>query len=65
MAGNNVGKKGRVHQGTCIKDTRTKPKGVGWRVGGRDKWGRGHGGGKMETPCLLYTSDAADDCWSV
>ena len=30
--------KGRVHQGTCKKDTWTKPKGVGLRVGGRDGW---------------------------
>ena len=29
-----------VYQGTCIKDTRTKPKGVGWRVAGEDGWGR-------------------------
>ena len=29
------------HQGTYIKDTWTKPKGVGLRVGGGDGWGRG------------------------
>ena len=34
----------KSHQGTCIKDTWTKPKGVGSRVGGR-----GRGGVKMET----------------
>ena len=31
---------GAEHQGTCIKDTWTKPKGVGLRVGGGDGWGR-------------------------
>ena len=36
------------HQGTCIKGTWTKPKGVGSRVGGRDvqggqEWWRGNG----------------------
>ena len=38
----NRGKKGKGPQGTCIKDTWTKPKGIGSRVGGRD----GGGGGK-------------------
>ena len=33
------GKMGGSHQGKCIKDTGTKPKGVGSRVGGRDGWG--------------------------
>ena len=41
---------GKGHQGTCIKDTWTKPKVVGSRVGGRDGWGGGgHGGVKMKT----------------
>ena len=35
------GKKGKGHQGTRIKDTWTKPKGVGLRVGDGDQWGRG------------------------
>ena len=48
----NGGKYGKVHQGTCIKDPWTKPKGVGLRVGGRDERGRGHGGGEMETTVL-------------
>ena len=30
---------GTCHQGTCIKDTWTKPRGVGSRVGGRYGWG--------------------------
>ena len=34
-------KQGKVHQGTCIKDTWTKPKGVGLRVGGGNGWGGG------------------------
>ena len=42
----------KVHQGTGIKDTWTKPKGVGLSVGGEDGWGGGHGGVKMETPVL-------------
>ena len=29
------------HEGTCIKDTWTKPKGVGSRVGGGNGWGGG------------------------
>ena len=37
----NGGKKGKGHQGTCIKDTWRKPMGVGSRVGGRDGWGGG------------------------
>ena len=32
-----------------MKDTWTKPKGVGSRVGGGDGWGAGCGGVKMET----------------
>ena len=32
----NGGTQGRGHKGTCIKDTWTKPKGVGSRVAGRD-----------------------------
>ena len=35
------GKLGKGHQGTCIKDTWTKPKGVGSKVGGGDGWGGG------------------------
>ena len=38
-------KKTLGHKGTCIKDTWTKPKGLGLRVGGGDGWG-----GKEETP---------------
>ena len=34
------------HQGTCIKDTWTKPKGVGLRLGGGDGWGGGMGLGE-------------------
>ena len=32
--------RGRVIKDTWTKDTWTKPKGVGWRVGGREGWGR-------------------------
>ena len=39
MGGDNGGKKGKGHQGTCIKDTWTKPKEVASRVGGGDEWG--------------------------
>ena len=41
------GGKGKGHQGTCIKDTWGKPKGVGSRVGGGVS-----GGGIMETTVL-------------
>ena len=43
---------GEGHQETGIKDTWTKPKGVGSRVEGGDGWARGTGGGKMETIVL-------------
>ena len=44
------GKVGKGCQGTYIKDTWTKPKGgVRLRVGGRNGWGWGIVGGKMET----------------
>ena len=41
MGGDNGGKKGKGHPGTCIKDPWTKPKGVGLILGGgegRTKW---------------------------
>ena len=38
MGGNNEGKMGKGCQVTCIKDTWTKPQGVGSRVGGGDGW---------------------------
>ena len=41
--GDNGGKLGKGHQGTCIKDPWTKPKGIGSRVGGGDGWGGGWG----------------------
>ena len=37
----NWGKQGKVHQGRCVKNTWTKPKGVGSRVGGGYGWGWG------------------------
>ena len=46
--GDNRGKWGKGHQGTCIKDPWTKPKGVGLRVEGGDRWG----GAEMETTVL-------------
>ena len=36
-----MGKMGEGFSGTSIKDTWTKPKGVGSRMGGGDGWGRG------------------------
>ena len=49
-----MGENGKVHQGTCMKDTWTKPKGVGLRAGGRDGWGCGGSMGvvTMETIIL-------------
>ena len=44
--------RGKSCGGACIKDTWTKPKGVGLRVGGGDGWGGGNGEGKMETTVL-------------
>ena len=35
-----------------MKDPWTKPKGVGWRVGGGGDWGGESGGGKMDTTIL-------------
>ena len=48
----NGGKQGKGQQGMCVKDTWTKPKGVGSRVGGKDGWREGYGGVKMETTVL-------------
>ena len=48
MGGDN-GSKGEGFSGTYIKDTWTKPKRVGPKVGSGDDWGRGSGGRKMET----------------
>ena len=40
-------KRGKCHQGACIKDSWTKPKGIGSWVGGREGWcGGGVEGGK-------------------
>ena len=38
--------------GTCIKDTWTKPKGVGSRVGSGYGWSGGSSGGEMQTIIL-------------
>ena len=46
------GKEGKCHQGTCIKDTWMKTKGVGSRVGDGDAWGKEHDGVRMETTVL-------------
>ena len=53
MGGDNGGK-GEGCSGACIKDTWTKPKRVGSRVGSGDGWGRRRdsGGEKMETTVL-------------
>ena len=37
----NGGKWEKIHQGPCIRDTWTKPKGVSSNIGGRDEWGKG------------------------
>ena len=52
QGGDNGGKEGKGHQGTCIKDPWPKPMGVGLRVGGGGGWGGGSGRGKMETTVL-------------
>ena len=48
-----TGKKGKGHQGTCIKDTWTKPKGSRFEGGRWGSVGRGQGvWGEMETNVL-------------
>ena len=47
-----MGGKGEGFSGTTIKDTWTKPKGVGSSVGSGEGLGGGSGGGKMETTVL-------------
>ena len=37
--GDNGGKNGKGHQGTCIKDPWTKPRREGLKVGGVGGWG--------------------------
>ena len=49
---NNWGKQGRGHQGTCIKDTWTKPNKVGLRVESGDGWGRGAWWGANGDNCI-------------
>ena len=50
-----MGNIGEGHQGTCIKDTWTKPKGVVSRVGGGDGWGRGIWWGENGDNCTFTT----------
>ena len=45
VGGDNGVERGKLCQGTCIKDPWMKPKGIGLRVEGRGRWG-GVGGGK-------------------
>ena len=45
-------RRGTGCQGTWVKDTWTKPKGVGSRVGGGCGWGHGDWWEKMETSVL-------------
>ena len=50
-----MGKKGKGHQETCIKDPRTKPKGGdGLRVGG-GVGGALENGGEMETTVFKHS----------
>ena len=47
---------GKGHQGTCIKDLWTKPKGASVRVGGGDGWGEcGVCGGENGDNCTCIT----------
>ena len=45
------GEKGKGFSGTCIKDTWTKPKGVGLRSGGGGDWGWGQWCGENGDSC--------------
>ena len=47
-----TGEKGKGYQRTSIKDTWTKPKGVGMRVRGEDGWGSGAWWAEMGTTVL-------------
>ena len=51
-----MGGKEKVHQGTCIKDTWTKPKGTGSRVGDKDGWGGGLWWGENGDNCIWTTN---------
>ena len=52
LDGNNGRKREKGCQGTCVKDTWKRQRGVASRVGGGDGWRGGNGGGKMETTVL-------------
>ena len=43
---------GKGFSGTTVKDTWTKPRGVGSGEGGGDGWDERSGGGKMKTTVL-------------
>ena len=47
-----MGGKEKVHQGTCIKDTWTKPKGTGSWVGDKVGWGGGLWWGENGDNCI-------------
>ena len=49
---NRIREKGEGLSGTCIKDTWTKPKGTGSRVGSGDGWGGWESWGERETTVL-------------
>lgn len=51
--GNGVG-----FSGTLKKDTWTTPKGVGWREGGEDAWGRGEHWGENVEGRQLYLNNS-------
>ena len=57
MGGDNEEKRGQCCQGTCIKDSWTKPKGgrVGSRVGGGDGLGGGEWWGENGDNCTWTT----------
>ena len=50
-SGNYGGIKRKGHQGTCLKDTWTKPKVGGSQVGGEDGWCRGELWGENGDNC--------------
>ena len=52
-----MGKKGKGHQRTCVKDKWTKPKGVGSRVGCGDGWGEGLWWGENGDNCTKKDSE--------
>ena len=62
VGGDTGGKKGEGFSRTSIKDTWTKPKGVGQMVGSGDGWGGGSCGGKWRQLYLNHNEKTNSIC---